>query len=156
MQYTEAGRQKLLHMANDAQEMLFTADTVFPLDLFPDTISIDRIKVTVIRRSFFRVAEVISIQIEDILNVEGDMGPFFGSLKIWTRFFSSEPLHITQLSRKDASTLKQLIQGYVIARHKKIDCSAIRTQELIPMLCQLGQEAPSEPQPQTDPRPFHR
>jgi hypothetical protein len=140
MDTPEAGRHKLSHMANDSQELLVTAETFFPLDLFPDTITIDRIKVTVTKRMFFMVAEVISMQIEDILNVEGDVGPYFGSLKIWTRFFSNKPLRITKLTRNDTLNIKQILQGYVIARHKKIDCSAIKTEELVPLLSQLGQE----------------
>src|SRR5690554_5588578 len=81
-------RQELRQAASDAQEVLIKADSIFPLVLFPDTIIVDRVKVTITRRQFFLVAEVVSTQIEDVLNVESDTGPFFGSINLYTRFFA--------------------------------------------------------------------
>ncbi len=133
--------QELTSVAANAQDVLVSADTFFPFDLFPDTIIIDRVKVTITRRTFFSVAEVISIQIEDVLNVEADVGPFFGSVKMWTRFFADKPMRISKLLREDALKIKRIMQGYIIARHKNIDCSNIDKENLVPMLDKLGHEA---------------
>lgn len=132
--------QDLQKVAADAQEVLITAESVFPFVLFPDTIEVDRVKATITRRLFFRVAEVISVQIEDILNVESDVGPFFGSLNIFTRFFADKPLQINFLSRKDTQAVKEILQGYIIARSKDIDCSSIEKPKLISLLLQLGRD----------------
>lgn len=138
--YNKSDRSQLIQASEGASEVLLKADTVFPFTLFPDTIQVDRVKVTISRRSFFKVADVISLQIEDILNVEGMVGPFFGGLKIWTRFFSDKPCVITYLRREDALAIKGILQGYSIARQKEIDCSKISKQELLPMLYKLGRE----------------
>ena len=129
-----------------AHEVLVTATTIFPFTLFPDTITVDRSKLTVAHRTFFMVGEVISIRIEDILNVTADVGPFFGSLKITTRFFEDKqkPYNVNYLWRKDALKIKRVMQGYIIAAQKDIDCSALTTEELVTMLDQLGQSTPND------------
>lgn len=140
-QQIQANTRQLAAVADEAHDILFTADTVFPFTMFPDTITIDRVKATVTKRSFFRVSEIISIQIEDILNVEADSGPFFGSLKVWTRFFEQEPLRVNFLWREDARRSQRLLHGFIIAKHKQIDCDGIETSKLVPLLLKLGEEA---------------
>jgi hypothetical protein len=131
---------------SSSHEVLLSATTVFPFTLIPDTITLDREKLTVSNRMFFRIAEVSSIRIEDILNVVADVGPFFGSLKITTRFFDeSEPHTVNYLWRSDALRFKRVLQGYVISRQKGIDSTAFKPKELVEMLDKLGQAAPDDP-----------
>jgi hypothetical protein len=128
-----------------SQEILVSATTVFPFTLFPDTFTLDRTKATITHREFFRVGEVLSIRIEDILNVTANVGPFFGSIKISTRFFDPQkPYSVNFFWREDALKIKRIMQGYLIALQKKIDCSALSTQELAKLLDELGQSAPEE------------
>lgn len=130
---------------SDSQEALVTATTVFPFTLFPDTVIVDREKFTVAHRIFFRVAEVTTIRVEDILNVTADVGPFFGSLKILTRFFDPDkPYTVNFLWRSDTLRIKRVLQGYVIAIQKKIDCSALSTPELAVLLDDLGRATPND------------
>ncbi len=130
---------QLKHAIQGSQEVLATATTVFPFTLFPDTVTIDRTKVTVTHRSFLRVAEIVSIRIEDILNVTANVGPLLGSLHVTARIFSPDkPYEINFLWREDALRLKRIMQGYVIAMQKKIDVSPLDTDELTRMLDELG------------------
>ncbi len=120
-------------------DVLLSATTVFPFTLFPDTVIIDRQKLTVTHRVFFAVAEVMSIQIEDILNVTADVGPFFGSVKILTRFFDPErPYTVNYLWRSDALRIKRIMQGYITVQQQRIDCDPLPTKELVHMLEQIG------------------
>lgn len=135
---TNASLRELTDVAKNAQDVLISASTIFPLTIFPDTIAIDRVKVNVKRRMFFKLSTTTSIQIDDILNAEVSVGPFFGALKIWTRFFSNEPLVVNYLRRDDALALKRILQGFIIARHKKIDCAQIDKAELVRVLDELG------------------
>lgn len=132
---------KLQKVADTAQDILIKAESTFPFVLFPDTVTVSRMKVTITRRSFFKVADIISLQIEDILNVEVDTGPFFGSLNVFTRIYGSDPLRITFLSRKSAIDVKRILEGYVIARQRDIDTSGIEKRELITLLTQLGSDS---------------
>ncbi len=135
----QAAEQQLHEIIDGMHDVLLSATTIFPFTLFPDTINIDRQKLTVTHRVFFAVAEVMSIQIEDVLNVTADVGPFFGSVKILTRFFDPDrPYSVNYLWRNDALKVKRIIQGYITARQQEIDCSVLPTKELAGMLEQIG------------------
>lgn len=137
--------RELKKTLSNVQEVLLTATTVFPFTLVPDTVTLDREKLTISHRIFFRVAEVMSIRIEDILNVTADVGPFFGSIKVSTRFFDvRKPYSVDYLWRWDALRFKRVVQGYIIALQKGIDCSPLSSPQLADLLDELGQGAPHE------------
>jgi hypothetical protein len=136
--------QQLVQAVNQSNAVLLKATTVFPFTLFPDTVIIDRTKLTVSRRSFFRVAEVMSWRIEDILNVIANVGPFFGSIKIANRFFAEKSTSVNYLSRNDALKIKYIMQGFIIATQKKIDLSSLSNQALRELLDELGQASSNE------------
>lgn len=134
-------RDELQQVIQGSNEILATANTVFPFTLFPDTVTMDRAKLTIVQRSFFNVAQVMSIRVEDILNVTANVGPFFGSLHIVSRVLNSDkPFDINFLWREDALKLKRIMQGYIISMQKEIDVSALTTAELIIMLERLGED----------------
>jgi hypothetical protein len=137
--------QQLREAIGHASDILMTATTVFPFTLFPDTITVDRSKFSVNKRFFFAISEAFSIRVEDILNVTADTGPFFGAIRVSTRFFTDkEPFEVDYLWRSDALRLKRILQGYIIATKKKIDCSAMPADKLSQMLDDLGKGAPGE------------
>lgn len=138
----EEKREELHDVADKAQDVLIRAESIFPFVLFPDTISVSRMKVAITKRAFFKVAEVVSLQIEDILNIEIDTGPFFGSLKIYTRIYGSQPLKITFLSRRSAVMVKRIIEGLLIAAKQQMDITDLERKELLALLKRLGTDEP--------------
>lgn len=126
-----------------SHEVLAGAKTVpLPVNLFPDSIIVDRTKVTITRRNFFWVSQVITTRIEDILAVTSNMGPLFGSLLIATRVMNStDHYEINFFWRKDAEYLKQIIQGYVIAQHNSIETKHLSRDELVDTLLELGRDS---------------
>lgn len=134
----DKGTEKLYDVAIKAHDILLSANTVFPFILFPDTITIDREKVTIVHRPFFRMAKIVSVRIHDLLNVEADVGPFFGTVHLTSRYFLNNPESINYLWRSDAAKVQRLLQGYIIAQHEKIDCSKIPKEELCILLDDLG------------------
>jgi hypothetical protein len=144
----ESHEENLQKVVSGAQDVLIKSESIFPFVLFPDTIIVSRMKVEIIRRSFFKVSESISLQIEDVLNVEADSGPFFGSLRIYTRIYGSEPLRINYISSRDTKEIKKLIEGAVIAKNNDIDLLQPERDALIKMLRRLGSnEAATPPAP---------
>lgn len=130
---------ELRRKVQQSHQVLAIVRTVFPLTLFPDSIVVDRTKVTIIHRTFFWSAETISFQIEDILNVSASVGPFFGSLTIASRVMSTEDhFRVDHLWRRDAIALKHIIQGYVIAKHSGMDTARLPQNELVAALSELG------------------
>lgn len=143
-QHNEAVKQLHQEITN-SNEILAQATAVFPFTLFPDTITIDRSKLTITKRTFFAVAEVLSVRIEDLLHVNASVGPFLGSIMVTNRFFEKKPYRVNYLKRGDALRIKRILQGYIIATQKQIDCSSFSTPELARMLDELGQSSTVEP-----------
>jgi hypothetical protein len=131
-------KHELVNVTESAHDILFKANTIFPFTLFPDTVELDREKLTFTSRIFFGVAKINSIPVRDILSVEVDIGPFFGSVHTSSRFFVTTPFSVGYLWRSDALQLQRLLQGYVIAEEQKIDCSDIPKAKLIKILLDLG------------------
>ncbi len=129
-------------MLEHSKEVLASAQTVIlPHNLFPDTVTVDRNKVTITQKTFFWSSNTVSIRIEDMLNISVSLGPFFGSLKISSRVMNStDHFDINYFWRKDATYLKHIIQGYMITVHNNIDTSTMAKDELINKLIELGHD----------------
>lgn len=134
--------EDLRKIVAQSHEILMSANTVFPFTFFPDTVTVDRTKITITRRDFFWSSDVMSIRIEDVLNVAANTGPLFGSLTIASRVMSTvDHFKINLFWRSDAIRLKHMIQGYVIAQHNKIDTAHLSKKELIDTLIELGHDS---------------
>jgi hypothetical protein len=131
-------RQELREAIVGSNEVLVTARTT--LALFPDTLVLDRAKLTVVKRSFFSSAELMSLRIEDVSNVTATIGPFLGVVQVTSRVMNTGPYEIGKFWRHDALRIKRITQGYVIALQRNIDCSALPTNELVYMLDKLGED----------------
>lgn len=135
----EETKQELQQAIQGSNEILATATTV--LTFFPDTLTLDRAKLTVTKRQFFKTAEVMSIRIEDLLNITAAVDMFFGSIKMSSRVMNTDnPYAIGNFWRRDAIHLKRVTQGYIIALQRNIDCSSLASSELVGMLDKLGED----------------
>ena len=135
---------KLKKAVEKSHEILGKANTVFPVTLFPDTIIVDRTKMSIIKRDFFWTSNTISFQIEDILNVSCALGPIFGSVTVASRVMSTiDHFQINYLWRRDALFLKHLIQGHIIVKQNKLETDDLTREELITTLCELGMDPDS-------------
>lgn len=131
--------EQLKTVVKKSHEVLGSAQTVFPITLFPDSIVVDRTKISITKRDFFWSSNVISFQIQDVLNVSCGVGPLFGSLTIASRVMSSvDHFQIDHLWRGDAIYLKHLIQGHIIAKNNMLATDGLTKEEMIETLCELG------------------
>jgi hypothetical protein len=145
---------ELAHTSAKSHDVLFKAETVFPFTLFPDTIVLDRDKLSIVERKFFKVASTSTMRIEDMLSADVNVGPFFGSVNIVPRVFTYQmsmkqqqgeepaPATIKFLWKHDALRLNKLINGYIIARLKKIDTTQIPAKKLAGLLYEIGKSEP--------------
>lgn len=135
----EEDPEKLVNLTQNSQETLVEASTVFPFTLVPDTISVDREKLTIAKRSFYRIASVNSIPITDIQSVEVDVGPFFGTLRITSKYFVNNQRAVNFLWREDATKIHHLLQGLILAHQRQVDINTLDKEQLILLLDDLGQ-----------------
>lgn len=135
----EVASQSLNQAVHNSAEKLFYAKTVFPFNLTPTTLAIDREKVTITYKAFFSVFEVISIRLDDVVSVVATAGPVFGSVKIFNRHHSpEEPNRLKYMWRHDALRAKRLLEGHIIASQRGIDLSQLPKDELVAKLMDLG------------------
>lgn len=130
--------EKLIDLTEKAQDILFTADSVFPFAVFPSTITLDREKLTVVERFFFRVAKVITVPISSMISADASVGPFFGSVHMNSKYFIDNTHSVNFLWRKDAEDIHRLLQGFIIAQEKGLDVSDVEKEDLKVLLHDLG------------------
>jgi hypothetical protein len=135
------GPSNLAELTKKSQDVLYEAETVFPFTLFPDTITLDREKLTIADRFFWRVAKITSTPISEIMSCEANVGPFFGSLHLTFRFFTDNQRTVSFLPRRAATEMQRLIHGYIIAHRREIDTTNIEKDKLVELLTELGQGA---------------
>jgi hypothetical protein len=131
--------EKLIDITEKAHDVLFEAETVFPFTPFPHTISLDREKLTIASRSFFRTARILTVPITSMISAEAHVGPFFGSVKMTSKYFVDNVHEVNFLWRDDATEIHRLLQGFIIAHEKKLDMSEIDKEDLRTLLHDLGQ-----------------
>jgi hypothetical protein len=130
--------KQLENVVNESHVVLAKAKSVFPFQLFPDTVSIDRHKLTIIYREFWGVEKTVSVPIENIKNIEADIGPFLGSLTITSDLFINNTQEVKYLTSGDARRIQKLVQGAVVAQREEIDLNKIGTEKLRTLLIDLG------------------
>ncbi len=130
--------EKLIEITEKAHDILFTADTVFLFTLIPDTITLDREKLTVIDRYFYKVAKVTTVPISSMISADVSVGPFFGAVHMTSKYFIDNSHTVKFLWRKDAEEIHRLLQGFIIAQEKKIDVSDVEKEDLKVLLHDLG------------------
>src|SRR5581483_1324038 len=74
--------QQINEIIEKTHKPLFKLSAFFPFDLWPDSISIDIEKVSIVIRVFFRSDFIHTIPIKDIKDVTVETNIFFGTLKI--------------------------------------------------------------------------
>lgn len=132
--------EKLTSLAEGARDNLFVAKTVFPFVMFADTIKIDRQKITIVHNDFFWKSQTASTEIKNIMNIEADVGPLFGSITITSKHFLNNTQTIRYLKRSDVAAAQRLLQGFMIAQRAKIGTDGIDKARLLSLLNELGQE----------------
>lgn len=133
-------QERKLHQAvKETRKTLATARSVFPFELFPDLITIDQHKLTIEYRSFFGIKQTVSVPIENVKNIQADLGPFFGSIIVTSDHFINNTQTVNWLWRNDAEHIQKLVQGIMVAVKEGIDLSKVEVEELKKDLTSLGE-----------------
>lgn len=132
------GINELKEVVAHSQEVIASAKTVLPL-IFPHEIILDRTKIIIIKRIFFWSSDVISIRVEDVLNISASVGPLFGSVTIASRVMSTvDHFIVERFWRSDAIRMEKIIQGYLIARHNGVPTDHLSCNELAQTLDEIA------------------
>lgn len=133
-------KQKFNDLVVHSREVLFKLTSVFPFDMFPNTITIDQEKITVKFREFFASEEIRSIYIKNIAQLYVDTGPFFATINILDQMLSNDAslIKIPYLKKGEAMKARRIIQGLLVAHSENVDVARIQDDNLVPKLETLG------------------
>ena len=105
---------------NYKNKILMRIHSVFPFDLFPDTITLQKDKIDIIHRPFFFTKEVFTVFINDIRTIRINSGPFFATLSFELKGMMEEqnPEPISFLRKKSAKKIRKLALNLCVSQSK--------------------------------------
>lgn len=132
--------QNLNALVNKSQITLLSVRSIRFFDFFPDKLSIDENKVTLIINDAFSVKSIHSVLIENITYVEAHMSLLCGSLIVTdsSNYWHPIELKIDNLRKEAAIKARKLIQGLVYAKTLKLDFGQLSPYDLENNLEELG------------------
>ncbi|OGE17404.1 hypothetical protein A3F00_00955 [Candidatus Daviesbacteria bacterium RIFCSPHIGHO2_12_FULL_37_11] len=122
--------------------VLLKISAIFPFDLFPDTVTIDSDKVSVICKNIFGMQDISSVLIENISHVDVSTGILTCTLHIIDSSNYRNPIDIIahNLHHSDALKARKLIQGLIAARKHNIPLPGPNSPEYLSEAEKLGEE----------------
>lgn len=129
-------KQKLQTLA-DQSNIIYRAKSVFPLQIFPDEIIVERDKVTIVHRTF-AWKNVFPVLISNLNGVIATRSFFFASLSLELTGYENNPDDITHLWPEDAARVKRYILGLIHATKQGVDVSKIPLEELKENVEEIG------------------
>jgi hypothetical protein len=133
--------EKLHKLAEKSSHILFKTKTVFPFDLFPNTLTITANKIDIVNASFFGSNQITSVPLRDIANVEVQTSPFLATIRIINIRFPMHPNVIRYLKKSDAIEAKKIIDGLLVALSQGADIAEIEPEKLLSDIEKLGGSA---------------
>lgn len=119
--------QQLNDLIASSQKIMLEIGTVWPFDLFPDTLIIDPIKLTYTHRSFFWVEYTESILIEDLIEADVEMSPIFAALRLCFVSYPTRQIIIKPLWKSQAARAREIIAGLRVAHRKRLHIENLPT-----------------------------
>lgn len=134
---TERDKLRVDELVRQSNRSIITVSSVFPWNIFPNTIDVEEHRVTFIFRQFL-TSQSHSVDIKDISNVFIESGLFFATLQVVSRTFVQNDIKINYLRIEKAKRVKQVIEGLRTFNHNNIDTSNYKVEDLIQKLSELN------------------
>lgn len=126
----EEDKQIVSDLIKKSNRRIISISSLFPWDLFPNTIEVEESRVTIIFRQFL-ASQTHSVDIKDISNVFIQSSPFFATLQIVSRTFAQNDITIGHLNAANADRVQMVIEGLRTFTEHSIDTSNYEISELI-------------------------
>lgn len=117
--------EKLEKVVEKGNDVLFRATSLFPFELFPDEVIIEKNKVDFTFNEFFMTAKYVSTPIATINHAAAVTTPFFGSLSLEIEGDNENPKTVCHLSIPDAMRAAHIINGLIICNKERVDLTNI-------------------------------
>lgn len=131
--------RKLNQMEAGSNEVILRVSSYFPLQLFPDSIVVDKNKIDIVHRDFFWTKSVFTILLEDLTTINVFTGPLFATVRFEVRGYEQNPEPIKHLPVKDAVRLREIVLGLTKATREAVDLTNVDEKGMIKKLRSIGQ-----------------
>ena len=118
--------KKLNTLAEETESVIYQLSSVFPFQIFPDKIIIDKNKVTIVRKELF-FKRIFPMLVEDITTVKVSRGIFFASMEFELKGYERNPRPTTHFWPEHASKAEHYILGLIKAKRDKVDLTKLTT-----------------------------
>lgn len=132
----ENDRQLIKEMVKKSNRSIISISSLFPWDLFPNTIRVEESRVTFLFRQFMTY-QSHSVDINDISNVFIETSFLFATLQVVSRTYVQNDIKIGHLRKKDAIQVRKIIEGLRMFMQKNIDTSNYEIPDLLEKLEEL-------------------
>lgn len=139
----EVDRQKVDDLVKKSNRCIISVSSLFPWNIFPNTIDVEDSRVTFTRRQFMS-SQTHSVEIKDISNVFIESSFFFATLQIVSRTFIKNNIKINYLHKDKTKKVKMIIEGLRTFATNDIDTSNYEIDELVSKLGELQTNVPEE------------
>jgi len=126
----EADKEMVNDLVKKSNRRIISISSVFPIDLFPNTIYVEESRVTFKFRQFL-ATQSHSVDIKDISNVLMESSLFFATLQVVSRTYTQNDIRIGNLNKKKAKKVQKIIEGLRTLAEHDINTSHYEIDELI-------------------------
>lgn len=129
-------KQKLNDLVKKSNRLISSVSSVFPWNIFPNTLEVEEGRVNIITRQFMS-SQSHSVDIDDISNVFIESSYFFATLQIISRTYVKNNIKINYLNKTEAVRAKMIVEGLRTFKSNNINTSDYEVDELISKLGEL-------------------
>lgn len=144
-QQGEEPQEQLETIVHRNNYVIFEAKSIWPIDMFPDTIIVDMTKISIIHKTFFATEHVTAIPLQSVADIFLQTTFLSAALTIKYLLRTDRPgiiepveTKILALHRDEAITAKNIIRGLILANEENIDLTKLKIEDLRGKLEELG------------------
>jgi hypothetical protein len=130
--------EKINTLVGKSQRIIMRTSSVFPFEIFPDSIIVDENKLTIVQRIFFSSHFIYTVLIKDILSVSVTTSPFFSTFTLEVTGLETNPNPVHFLKRAEAAKLRRVVMGLISCAKEGIDLSKIPDNEITRKVEDIG------------------
>lgn len=119
-------------------KVLYQVSSIFPLDPFPTTISVQPSTISIVHNLFNISKNLMTINMDDVFTVEVEAGLFFATLKIQQKQATLPVIELPYFWKSNAMQARRIIQGLLIVKAKQLEIPNMKTNDVIPYLEEIG------------------
>ncbi len=132
----EEDAQAVNDLVKKSNRNIISISSIFPWDLFPNTIDVEESKV-IFKFNQFLSSQSHSLDIKDISNVFIETSLFFATLQVVSRTFVQNEIKIGKLNKAKAEQAQSIIEGLRTFAENDINTSNYEIEELVSKIGEL-------------------